>query len=175
MANREVKAKQIERLAEGLRESQAVVFADYSGLSVGEVSGFRKRVRELSAEFMVAKNTLIKLAAERAKLPAVELTGPTAVFLSGKGDPIECVKALVSFIKEVGKGKIKSGIFDGLPRSAAEMSELALIPSRAVLESRLVGLLNAPVMGLVSVLQANQRNLVSVLSEVAKSKGGEGS
>jgi len=180
---KEQKVQQIEELSQGLKESEAVVFTDYSGLSVREISEFRKKLAEKGAAFKVVKNTLTKLAAEKVGLPFEELAGPTAVLLSCVADPIESIKALVSFLKEKGKGAVKFGIFTarGGPASgkearllsAAEVSELATIPSRVVLERRLVGALSAPLSRLVSVLQGNQRSLVLVLSELAKSRGGE--
>ncbi len=173
MSTKADKVQQVEELSGGLKESRAVVFTDYTGLSVREVSELRKKLRELSAEFKVIKNTLISLAADKAQLPAADLGGPTAVLLSRKGDPIECIKAVVSFLKGKGKGTIKSGIFEGALKSAADVSELALIPSKAVLEGRLVGMLNAPISRFVNVMCGNQRSLVSVLSEVAKRRGGE--
>jgi large subunit ribosomal protein L10 len=150
---------------------------------VAGVSELRKKLAKLGAGFRVAKNTLLKLAAEKMALPFEELSGPTAVLLSGEGDPIECVKALVSLFKEQDKGEIKFGVFsarggsalvrEGSLLSAVEVLELARIPSRAVLEGRLVGLLSAPLSQFAVVLQGPQRGLVSVLDQISKGKGGE--
>jgi large subunit ribosomal protein L10 len=172
MVTKEQKAKQIEDLAKGFEESGAVVFTDYSGLSVGEISDLRKKLAGMAAEFAVVKNTLIRLASEKTKFPAVNLSGPTAVLLSRGGDPIKCIKAIVSLIKEKGKGEVKVGIFEGVLKDAAEISELALIPSKAVLHGRLVGLLNAPVSRFVNVMYGGQRGLVSVLGQIVTAKGG---
>ena len=178
------KVQRVEKLAEGLKESQAVIFADYSGLSVAEMIDLRKRLSQLGAEFRVAKNTLIRLAAEKVKLPFEEkLSGPTAVLFSRGADPLQAVKAVVMFFHQKGKGRVKFGVFSakGGPASgrewdlldAARVLELARIPARAVLESCLVWVLNTPIQKLAFVLRGNQQDLVSVLSKIAKDKGGE--
>lgn len=174
MENKEEKIKQVEKLAEGLKGSQAVVFSDYAGLSVAEMSELRKKLGELGAVFKVIKNTLIKLAAEKAGVPFEELAGPTAVLLSQEADPIECVKAVVSIFKEAGKGEVKFGIFEGSLLDVAGISELAFLPSKAALQGRLVGMLISPIFRFVTVLQGTQRSFVSVLDQIGKSKGGEG-
>lgn len=167
---REDKIQQVEKLTEGLKESQAIVFADYSGLSVAEMTALRKKLFQVGAELKVAKNTLINLAAKKAKLPLEELTGPSAVLLSKGADPIEAVKTVVASLRET--GKVKFGVFEGDLLDAARVLELARLPARVVLESRLVGVLNTPVAKFVYVLKETQRSLVAVLAEVSKAKGG---
>lgn len=172
------KVQQVEKLTEGIKESQAVLFADYSGLSVSEMTGLRKKLSQLGAELKVVKNTLIKLAAEKVKLsledlPAgkVGLSGPTVVLLSREADPIESIKTLVSAFKE--KGTVKFGFLEGKILDAARVLELARLPSRTVLEGRLVRSLNSPLTKFAYILKEIQRSLVAVLVEVSKAKGGE--
>lgn len=180
MPKKEKKIQQVEQLAEGLKESQAVVFADYSGLSVAEMTNLRKKLSQLAAkgeprqgrgaELRVVKNTLIKLAAEKAKLSLDNLIGPTAVLLSKKADPIESIKTVVLAFRE--KGAVKFGIFEGALLDAPKVLELARLPARKVLESRLVGALNSPVAKLILTLKGTQQSLVTVLTEVSKTRGG---
>ena len=167
---KEDKVEQVEKLTEGLKESQAVLFADYSGLSVVEMTDLRKKLSQLGAELRVVKNTLIKLAAEKAKLPIAELTRPTAVLFSKEADPIESFKAVVAAFKE--KGEVKFGVFEGGLLDAPKVLELARLPTRAVLEARLVGALSSPLAKFVLTLKESQRSLVAVLGQVAKARGG---
>lgn len=168
---KEKKVQQVEKLAEGLKESRAIVFADYSGLSVAEMTALRGKLSQLGAELKVAKNTLIKLAAEKVKFPLEELTGPTAVLFSREADPIESIKAIVPSLREA--GKVKFAVLEGSLLDASKVLELARLPARAVLESRLVGALGFPVAKFTRTLKETQRSFVAVLSEVSKTKGGE--
>jgi len=191
------KIQQVEKLAEGFKESQAIIFSDYSGLSVLEMTDLRKRLSQLAAtggpsprgeagrhgrgaELKVVKNTLIKLAAQKSKLSLADLTGPTAVLLSKKADPIESIKTLVSAFKE--KGTVKFGVFSSQGRSASGREwdllategvlELAHLPARAVLEGRLVTVLVSPITKFALILKGTQRSLVTVLTEVGRVRGG---
>lgn len=175
---RKEKIEQVEKLTEGLKESQAVLFADYSGLSVVEMTALRRKLSQLGAELRVVKNTLIKLAAEKAKLPLEDLpagkaglSGPTAVLLSCGADPVESIKTVVSAFKE--KGEVKFGVFEGGLLDATKVLELARLPARIVLESCLVGALNFPITRFVTTLKESQRSFVAVLGQVAKARGGE--
>jgi len=164
------KIQQVEKLAEGFKESQAIVFSDYSGLSVLEMTDLRKKLSQLGAELKVVKNTLIRLAAEKTKLPFFELAGPTAVLLSKKADPIESIKTLVSAFKE--KGIVKLGVFEGDLLATEGVLELAHLPARAVLEGRLVTVLVSPITKFALILKGTQRSLVTVLTEVGRVRGG---
>lgn len=171
MPVKEDKVQQIEKLTQRLKESPAVVFADYSGLSMVGMTDLRKKISQLGAELKVAKNTLIKLAAEKAKFPLEkELSGPTIILFSRKADPIESVKTIVSFLKK--KGAVKFGVFERNLLDASEVLELARLPTRAVLEGQLVGALNIPIARFVLTLKETQRSLVAVLSEVSEARGG---
>lgn len=170
----EEKIKQVEELAQRAAESRAVVFSDYSGLTVAEVTELRKRLSKIGADFRVVKNTLLKRALEKANLKSVEeLMGPIAVMFSRSADPIESIKILVAFLKERAKGEIKAGFFEEVGMAAAELLPLATLPSRAVLQARLVAQLISPVYGLAYTLSSNQRRLVQVLNQILKVKGGE--
>lgn len=169
---KEEKVRQVEELAQGAAGSGAVVFADYSGLTVTEMSELRKKLSEIGANFLVVKNTLIGLALKKAGLDSESLEGPTAVLLTLSADPIESIKILVSYLKEKAKGEVKFGFFEKSLMVAAGIADLALIPGKAVLQARLVSQLSAPIYKLAYVLSAQQQKLVMVLDAISKSKGG---
>ena len=177
------KIKQVEDLAKEAAQSGAVIFTDYRGLTVAEMAELRRRLFELGADLHVVKNTLLRLALEKADLQDGELEGPTAAMFSRTADPIESTKVLVLFLKEKGKGAVKFGFFSAKGGSAsggekalveaARIADLAAIPGKAVLQARLVFQLSSPLFKLAYVLSSQQKKLVMVLDQIAKTKGGE--
>jgi len=168
----EEKVQQVEELAKEAAESGAVVFSDYSGLTVTEMSELRKKLMELGADLRVVKNTLLGLALEKAGLKDGEIEGPTAALFSRSADPIESIKILVSYLKEKAKGQVKSGFFEKKSMAAEGFAELALLPGKAALQSRLVSQLSSPIFKLAYVLSAQQQKLVMIFDAIAKTKGG---
>ena len=170
---REDKEKIVSDLKTKLQDSTSYVISDYHGLSVPQMQELKDSLREVGADFSVAKNTLLKLGAAEAKKEIDEsaLEGPTAILFSGQ-DPIESIKKLVAFIKKYELPKIKSGTFEGKLLNKDEILAISRIPGRQELYAKVVGNLESPIYNIVSVLNGNLRNLVYVLSEVQKQKGG---
>lgn len=169
----EEKIKQVEELTQEAAGSGAVVFSDYSGLTVAEMTELRKRLAEIGADFRIVKNTLLKRSLEKANLGLEEeLTGPTAAMFSRSADPIESVKVLASFLKEKAKGEIRSGFFEKAKMAATEFLSLAALPSKAALQARFISLIISPVYKLAYILSNSQKKLVLVLGQISKSKGG---
>ncbi len=171
------KSQTIDKLQEKLSKAKSLVFVDYSHLSVPQQQELRNKIKETGGEFTVAKNTLFKLALKTiAGLPrefvkAEFLRGPTATLFSFK-DEIAPIKALVEFSEEFEVPKVKMGFFEGKLIEKEEILALAKIPSRDELLAKLVYLLNSPLSGLVSVLSADMRKLVFILTHIKK-EGGE--
>ncbi len=170
----EKKIKQVEELAKEASESGAIVFSDYRGLTVAEMTALRKKLSELGVDFRVVKNTLQRLALEKASLPLAEdFSGPTAALFSRSADPIESVKALVTFLKEKAKGEVKAGFFEKARMGAEELLALAALPSKNVLQAQLVSRLSSPIYGLAYALSYNQTRLVLALNNIYNKKGGD--
>lgn len=160
----------VQILTDKLNKAKSVVFADYRGLSMKQLSEIRNKLREVNGELTIAKNTLLKRVN-----PDLNLEGPTATLLS-YDDEISPIKILVKALKDSGLGKVKMG-FLGPPAGGdlldeAKILQLATLPTKDELRSQTVGILAAPLQGIVSVLQGNLRNLVYALSEIQKAKGG---
>ena len=170
--NRQKKIELVEKIAQKLADAKSVILADYRGLTVGQMSQLRHKIREKSAELHVIKNTLLKLALKRAKYPKLEeevLEGPTATLFSFE-DEIAALKELDSFAQTYELPKIKAG-FLGLQLLPAEtVQRLAKLPTREVLLGQTVGAVASPLYGIVSVLQANIRNLIFTLDQISKIK-----
>jgi len=171
-AGRQEKEQRVDKLAKEMAASQAVVFSDYSGLTVSDVGDLRERLSKLGASFRVSKNTLLNIALEKSGLKDGELTGPTAVLATGSADPIEGIKTLVSTFKEKDRGEVKFGFFENAFVDATRIAELAALPGRTELQTQLVWQLSVPIFNLAYILGATQQKLVVALDKVAKGRGG---
>lgn len=156
----------VQNLKEKLSKAYSVVFADYRGLTMKQLSTLRDKLRDLNAEFTITKNTLLKLA-----LPTSDLAGPTAT-LFVYDDEISPIKILVKALKDAAIGKVKMGFLGKETLDEAKILQLASLPTKDELRGQTVAVLVAPLQGMISVLQGNLRNLVYALSEIHKSKGG---
>ena len=162
------KAETVEDLKTRLTGVKTVMLAEYRGLTVQQLSEFRKQLRAVSAEYKVVKNRLARLAlgAELQGLQG-ELKGPTGIVL-GKGDPVSVAKAVHTFARTNQELVIKVGVVDGQVLQPNGLKALADLPSREALRAQLVGALSGPLAQLVGLLQAPQRELVYVLSQRGK-------
>ena len=141
-------------LEAGFRESSAALLTEYRGLTVAQLKQLRRSLAG-DAEYAVVKNTLTKLAAERAGVAGLEdlLVGPSAVaFVSG--DAINAAKALKAFAKENPRLVIKGGYYEGKVISAAEVMKLADLESREVLLSKVAGVMLATLAKAVRTVDA---------------------
>lgn len=163
---RQQKEEIVAKLSEKLGRARAVVFADYKGLTMKQLSDLRNKLRDVSGELAITKNTLLKRA-----LPGADMEGPTAT-LFAYDDEISPIKILVKALKDIALGKVKSGFLGNMPLDEAKILQLATLPTKDELRAKTVGILAAPLQGIISVLGGNLRNLVYALSEISKQKGG---
>jgi len=170
---RQQKEETVVKLQEKLAKAKAVVFADYKGLTMSELSDLRNKLQEQKAEFNITKNTLLELALPSSKLEvsSSKVQGPTGT-LFAYDDEVSPIKILVKTFKDLAKGKVKSGFLGIQSLDEAKVIQLSTLPSKDELRAKTVGILAAPLQGIVGVLQANLRNLVYALSEIQKMKGG---
>ena len=161
----------VEDIKEKLEKSQSLVFLDYRGLTVEEVTNLRVQMRQAGVEYRVLKNTMIRKAAAELNIEGLDgiLEGPTAVAF-GFEDPVAPAKILVDFIKKAKKTEIKAGMLNGRVVSVEEVQALAELPSREELIAKMLGSLNAPVQGLVMVLSGVMRNFVCALNAIKEQK-----
>lgn len=160
----------VAQLHTQLSQAKSFVLADYRGLSVKDLQKLRSQIRSVGGTLTVAKNSLIKIALQNQDLePALQ--GPTVLILSLE-DAIAPMKVLIDFAKnhELALPVPKAGLFEDRVLTATDIQTLAALPSYPELLAKLLGQLQAPVYGLVTVLQANLRQLVYVLSAVKSKK-----
>lgn len=156
------KEEAVVNLQEKLAKAKAVVFTDYKGLSMKQLSDLRNKLRDQQAEFTITKNTIL----ERA-VPNSTFEGPTAT-LFAYDDQVSPIKILVKALKDTAKGSLKSGFLGTDPLDETKILELSTLPTKDELRGKTVGVLVAPLQGMVSVLQANLRNLLYALKEIQK-------
>jgi large subunit ribosomal protein L10 len=167
----DAKRQAVTDLADLLRGSSALAVADYRGLTVSEMHTVRRALRANGVSLKVAKNRLLKIAADEAGLAELKpmLDGPTAI-ASTTGDEVSLARALQDAFRPYKVVTLRGGLLAGQPVGAADLQRLATLPSREVLLGRLAGGMAAPLSGMAAVLAANLRNLVGVLSAVADQK-----
>jgi large subunit ribosomal protein L10 len=147
------KQKVVEGLQKDLAATSCVVVTHQSGLSVAEATLLRQQVREAGASFRVTKNRLAKRALDGTPFEPLSplFTGPTAIAFSA--DPVAAAKVVVGYANRNTKLTIIGGGLVGRRMDAAEVKELASLPSLDELRGKLIGLLQAPATRLARVLQ----------------------
>lgn len=167
--NREQKAAAVEEIAGQITESNAVYAIDYRGISVPQAAELRARLRDTDATFRVVKNTLTLRAADKADAQSLKalLEGPTALAFV-RGDVAAAAKALNDYARQVDGLPFKGGLMDGEALDAAQVQSIARLPTRDALYGQLVGVVAAPVSGLVRTLNALLSGLAIQLGAIAE-------
>lgn len=165
---RDRKQELISALVAELEKSEAVILTDYRGLPTAELAGLRNQLRGMKSGLHVAKNTLLALALERAKMPVPQdlLEGPTAIAFC-QGDVAGPAKALSGFLKDK-EIKIKGAIMSGNVLRGADAEALANLPTREQLFGRLLGTVNAPGTQLAGVVASGIRQVLYLLKARAE-------
>jgi large subunit ribosomal protein L10 len=170
--NRAQKAAVVEEVAAQIQESEAVFAVDYRGISVPQAADLREKLNEAGARFRIVKNTLTELAADRAGTDSLKevLEGPTAfTFVAPDGGDVAlAAKALAQFKRDHDLLDFKGGLMNGEPLSAEQIGELARLPALDVLHGQVVGMIAAPITGLVRGLNALIAGLAIQLRQIAE-------
>jgi large subunit ribosomal protein L10 len=167
----------IEELRQKLGASKHLIFTNYAGLTVGDITKLRNELRkDGSSTYAVVKNSLFSIAAGTDLATRFEsyLSGPTAIVFAGD-DPVAPAKALKTFGDANKPVEIKAAYIDGQIVDSRGVAQLASLPPTIELLARLVGSLKSPLYGLVTVLSGNQGGLVRVLNSIREQKEAAGS
>ncbi|MGI5891177.1 MAG: 50S ribosomal protein L10 [Bacillota bacterium] len=164
------KEQEVARLQELFENANAVIMTDYRGITVAEDTALRAKMRENGINYIVAKNTMLKLACNNLGITDLDpyFAGPTAIAFSD--NPVELSKIISTFIKEKKKTQIKVGLLDRKMLSASDIDALSKLPSREVLLAKLLGSMQSPLVGFASVSSGLLRQLVTVVDKVREQK-----
>jgi large subunit ribosomal protein L10 len=167
--SKELKEVLVDKYKRLISENSAVILTSNSGLSVKEMEGLRKNIREVGGEFLVVKNTLVKRAFDETDTPMPEggLEGTTAIGATTE-DVIGLAKAIVDLSREVDTFTIKGAIIDGDVVETTRIRMLADLPPLPVLQSQLLSVLQAPAARVAGVLNGSLRQVVTVIKAYAK-------
>jgi large subunit ribosomal protein L10 len=165
------KEQLVEKIKDRFAESQAILFADYRGLSVKELEQLRTKLREAGAELTIYKNSLTEIAMRELALPSMAeyLAGPTA-FIFSADDPVAPAKALTAFAKEHGALELKAGLVENQVVDAAGVKAIATLPSREELLAKLLGTMSNPIVGFARVLNGPVEAFARTVAAVADQK-----
>ena len=163
--------EKVKELSDSFSRAKAVYFTEYHGLNVGDLTKLRSEFFKVDVEYKVAKNTLIKLAAEENKISGLEelLKGSTALAIA-YDEPVTPAKVIKNFTKENDLPNVKGILFEGQFLAGEEFKKLADLPSKEESLSILVTMLNSPIQKLASTLNAPMQNLAGALNNFKEKK-----
>ncbi len=165
------KVQAVESLTKALEGSRGVVLADFKGLSVADLQGLRRKVRQEGGTAQVMKNTLIKLALDASKIPGMEpFLKDNTILFSSREDVLKVLKILSDYSKENAKFALKAGFIDGQVLDTAGVKAMAGLPSRKELLGMIAGNLNGVIANFVGTLSGMIQQLVGTVEAIEKKK-----
>ncbi|HUY80514.1 MAG TPA: 50S ribosomal protein L10 [Acidobacteriaceae bacterium] len=164
--SRQKKVEKVEHLAKELENSTSAIVGTFSRLTVAQDFELRKTVRAAGGRYRVLKNRLAARGSKGTKIEAAlqNLKGVSSVAYTS-GDPVALAKALAGWVATNSEFTFKLGIIDGRVINVEEVKELATMPGRDELFSKLLFLINAPAQRLATVINATGRDLAVVLGQ----------
>ncbi len=171
LLNRSENEKVVEALHEKFSKARAMLLTDFRGLNMPAMNELRGQLRGASVEYRVVKNTLMSRAADGTDMALLKehFLGPCAVVLSYE-DPVAPARILMKFSEDNSALQVKAGVVEGQVVDVAGIRRLSKLPSHEVLLAQLLSLMNAPVTGLVTVLNGVLRDFMSVLGAIRQQK-----
>lgn len=175
MKTREQKQKDISTLKEEFGSTSNALVVNFQGLTVEKDCELRRQLRQANLSYRVVKNTIGRMAVEGTALEPLKdhFIGMTAIAYS-ENDPVGLAKVLSKFAKENNQMTFKAGVVEGRVIKVKDIVELASLPSKEELISKLMFVLNSQAQRIAVALNGVSRNLAVVVNEVAKQKGAEG-
>jgi len=169
MKKRSEKQADLDTLKTELAKVSTLILTTFQGITVDNDTKLRRAVQAAGGRYKVVKNTLAERASAGTAAEGVlkDLKGTNSIAFT-YNDPVALAKALTKIAKDVPAFQFKAGVVEGRVISIAEIQNLANLPSKEELISKVMFLLNAPAQRIAMVLSAVQRNLAVVTSEAVK-------
>ena len=166
----------IKEVAERLKSYPDFFVTSFLKISVEDMQQLRKDLKKTSSQYMVVKNSILKLAFDEAgkdshAIDSIKpLVSGSCGILFSKEQPVDIARSLVSFSKDHESFKIQCGFIDGESISLDTIKFMATLPPKEVLLGTVVTTMKAPITGFVGLLGNLLRNLVGVIDAIGKKK-----
>ena len=169
MKKRSEKQQDLDNLKTELAKVSTVILTTFQGITVENDTKLRRAVQAAGGKYKVVKNTLAERAAAGTPIENLlkDLSGTNSIAFS-ENDPVALAKALTKVAKDVPAFQFRAGLVEGRVISIAEIQQLANLPSKEELLSKVMFLLNAPAQRIAMALNALPRNLAITVSEAIK-------
>jgi large subunit ribosomal protein L10 len=166
------KEQTVSALNDLIAKSKSIYLTDFQGMNVELATKMRRRLRDAKVEYVVAKNTLTKLALKKHGVDSLDqyLEGPTGIAFGA--DEVTAAKIISDFAKEFEKPALKAAYVSGQVYGPDGIKALAQLPPREVLLGQFIGALRSPMQGFVGVLSGSLRQMVGVIDAIGKKKQG---
>jgi large subunit ribosomal protein L10 len=170
--SKERKERLVAEYKDLLKKSTALIMTSYSGISVKELEGLRRKVREAGGVFHIVKNNLVERAFtdEGVPLPEGGLVGPTAIGFTEE-DILGVAKAIVELSRETEYLSVKAAVIDGVVYDGGQVRQLAELPPLPVVQAQLLSILQTPGSRIAGLFAGSLRGLMSVFKAYAESEG----
>ena len=161
----------VKELSDKLADAKSVYFTDFLGLNVSDVTDLRKKFFDSNVEYLVVKNTLLKIASSQNKMKLGDelYSGSTAIAIS-YDEPVAAAKIIKGFLKDHDLPSIKGILFEGSYLPASEFDKIANLPSKEESLTKIIVMLKSPVQNIVNLLNSPMVKLVNVLSGLKENK-----
>jgi large subunit ribosomal protein L10 len=169
MKKRSEKQEDLDKLKVALAKVSTVILTTFQGITVEDDTKLRRAVQAAGGKYQVVKNTLAERAGSGTPAEGLlkNLSGTNSIAYTNT-DPVALAKALTKVAKDVPAFQFRAGVVEGRVISIAEIQQLANLPSKEELLSKIMFLLNAPAQRTAVALNALSRNLAVVVSEAGK-------
>jgi len=161
----------VEALVDKISKAKSIYFTDYLGLSVADITKLRKEFYLKDVDYLVVKNSLLKIASEKNKISLNDdlFIGSTAIAISYE-EPVSAAKVIKDFSKEYELPKVKGILFEGESLPGEEFKRIASLPSKEESLTQFVFMVKSPMRDLALLLKSQITSVVNLLNNLKHTK-----